>query len=116
MSFAARLIHSLTIVRTVADPDNLDAYGQPISTTVEIAVQGLVQPKTAKEMEDFRSAGTEIGDNTIFLAPRVLNSSDSILYGDGRYQIMGIRRFEFGRSPHLEVDARRIGTLAGVGS
>lgn len=109
MSFATRLIHDLTVVRTPRDESDLDDYGQPVAEApVETEVQGLVQPRSAREIIDSRNAGAEIGDHVIFLAPMDLHASDHILYAGDRYEIVGIRRFSFGRTPHLEVDAKRI--------
>jgi hypothetical protein len=109
MSFADRLIHTLTHVRVEYDDDLPDDRGQPTPLTpVETEVAGLVQPKNAREMLDFRSVGSEIADHVIFLAPMDLEASDAFTYGGDRYEITGIRRFEFGRTPHLEVDARKI--------
>lgn len=109
MSFSARLIHDLVIERTPRDLDDPDEYGQPTAGEPELTdVKGLVQPKSAREMANTQSAGAEVSDHTIFLAPMDLDPSDAILYGDRRYQITGIRSFEFGTSPHLEVDAQLI--------
>ncbi len=109
MSFAARLVHTLVHVRTELDAGDQDDYGQPTAlTSVETELRGLVQPKSANEMLDTRSAGSEIGDHTIFLEPMDLAASDAFTYSGDRYEILGIRRFEFGRTPHLEVDARKI--------
>lgn len=118
MSFAARLVHELTHVAVPLDPDVLDDRGQPTAgTPVTTSIRGLVQPRTAREMADSRSAGSEIADHVIFLAPMTLTEADHFLYGDDRLEIVGIRRYEFGRTPHLEVDARRItGDVADVGS
>jgi hypothetical protein len=110
MSFSARLVHSLTHVRVPRDIDDLDEYGQPTEgTAVETAVRGLVQPRNVREMQDSRSAGVDIGDHVIFLAPMDLDSSDHFIHDGTRYDIRGIRDFAFGRTPHLEVDAQRIG-------
>lgn len=117
MSFAARLIHDLTHVVTPGTGAD-DDYGQPgAGTPVTASVRGLVQPKSARELADTRSAGAALGDHVIFLAPMTLTEADHFLYGDDRLEIVGIRRYEFGRTPHLEVDARRItGDVADVGS
>lgn len=110
MSFAARLIHTLTHIRTPHDEGDLDEYGQPTAgTPVETTVRGLVQPRAVREVIESRSAGVEIGDHVIFLLPMDLEPSDAFVYDGDRYEIAGIREFSFGRTPHLEVDARRIG-------
>lgn len=109
MSFGARLIHTLTHSRTVRDSGALDEYGQPTAgTPTTAAVRGLVQPKSVREMDDSRSAGTEVADHTIFLPRMDLHPSDSFTFGGDRYEIVGIRDYNFGKTPHLEVDARRI--------
>jgi hypothetical protein len=110
MSFAALLTHSLTVVRTPRDDGDPDDYGQPTAgTPTRTDVRGLVQPKPQREMDDSRSAGTQIGDHTIFMRPMDLRASDAIEHGGERYEVVGIRYFAFGTAPHLEVDARRIG-------
>lgn len=105
MSFRARLVHSLTIRRTAfGQPD--DEYGQPDETTSTLSTQGLIQPKTAVEQADSRSAGAEVADHVIFLEPQLLYNSDVILDDQGQeYRIAAIRSFEYGRTPHIEVDA-----------
>lgn len=118
MSFASRLIHALTITTVTfsTNPNDDDAYGQPEPSTSDVTVKGLVQPKTAQELADSRSAGTEVGDFTIFLSPMDLDASAAIAYDGDRFSIKGIRAFDFGTSPHLEVDAQRVGPVAVAGS
>jgi len=114
VSFAARLIHSLTLV-SAAYSGTDDEYGQPATGTVtSTAVKGLVQPKTPREVADYRSAGVAVADHTIFLQPMALSEADHFLHGSNRLEIVGIRNYAFGRTPHLEVDARRIGDEAVV--
>lgn len=111
MSFLSLLTHPLTIIRTTFDDTEAErtTYGQPAQTTDEIEVVGLVQPKTATEMADSRSAGSEIADHTIFLLPMALYGSDVFEDVTGkRYTITGIRSFDFGSTPHLEVDAMAV--------
>ncbi len=107
MSFAARLVHAVTIVRsTYDDTDPDDEYGQPSATVTEIATRALIQPKSAREQVDTRSAGAQIADHTIFLLPQLLYPSDQFVDSGGQsYKITGIRSFEYGRTPHIEVDA-----------
>jgi hypothetical protein len=117
MSFAARLIHTLTSTRTVFDDTAAvqDEYGQPQETTTEIVVPGNVQPKKADEIADTRSAGAEIATHVIFLRPMALSPSDSIEDTEGRvYRITGIRRYEMGRTPHLEVDCYAVDSSGGT--
>lgn len=109
MSFASRLIHELVHVRTPHDEGDLDEYGQPTGgTPVSTEVRGLVQPRSVREIVDSRNAGTEIGDHVIFLALMDVHSGDYFEWQDDRYQVKGVRRFESGRSPHLEVDTVKI--------
>jgi hypothetical protein len=68
-----------------------------------------VQPKPAREVADTRSAGVPVADHVIFLEPMTLSEADHFLYGGDRLEIVGIRNYRFGHTPHLEVDARRIG-------
>lgn len=108
MSFAARLVHTLTHVATPEGPTD-DDYGQPVpGTPVTATVRGLVQPKSVREIADTRSAGAALSDHTIFLEPMTLSAADHFLYGTDRLEIVGIRSYDFGRTPHLEVDARRV--------
>lgn len=108
MSYAARLIHTLTHVSTPLSGSD-DAYGQPApGAPVTASVRGLVQPKSAREVADSRSAGVAVADHVIFLEPMTVSAADHFLYGDDRLEIVGIRSYAFGRTPHLEVDARRV--------
>lgn len=103
-------IHALTITRTSRDYNVLDERGQPTTSgTVVTSVYGLVQPRRVREMLDAESAGSEIGDHVIFIPIGTdLQSDDYITYGTDRYQVTGIRRFDFGALAHIEVDARLI--------
>lgn len=111
MPYAAKLVHSLTITRTEQDDaeESRDEYGQPAESTTTATVRGLVQPKSAREMAASHGAGSEVADHLIFLESGVdIATSDAITYAGERYEVIGIRRFEYGRTPHLEVDARRV--------
>ena len=132
MSFAALLVHPLAIVEpaVVGDPEDaadLDDYGNPTADAPSVTlVRGLVQPKTAREVAAFSQAGAEYSDHTIFLLPRRLSGAAYIadadasggLAGAGRFDVAGVRSFEFGTAPHLEVDVRLVGSTEGptVGS
>ena len=108
MSFGNRLVHELVHVSTPPTGDD-DEYGQPVpGTPVETTIRGLVQPRTVREMADSRSVGAEIADHVIYLLPMSLSAADHFLYDGDRYDITGIRSYEFGRTPHFEVDARRV--------
>lgn len=113
MSFAARLIHRLAIVSPTVEA-TFDEYNHSVpGDPVVVEVAGLVQPKSVREMPLVDQGGAMVADHTIFLLPQPLSSGAYIRFvpDDGdRYEIRGIRSFEFGRSPHLEVDARRVAT------
>lgn len=108
MSFGNRLVHELVHVATPLSGTD-DEYGQPVpGTPVQTTIRGLVQPRTVREMADSRSIGSEIADHVIFLLPMRLSSADHFVYDGDRYDIAGIRSYEFGRTPHFEVDAVRV--------
>jgi hypothetical protein len=118
MSFSSQLVHPLAIVTPVpAEPADVDEYGQPTAgTPVVELVSGMVQPKTARELAQANQAGAEIGDHTIFLLTRRLSNAAWIRDepdSGRRFDIVGIRSFEFGSAPHLEVDARLVGLPEG---
>lgn len=111
MSFAARLVHSLAIVTPTSDV-TVTEYGQPVAgEPLTVEVQGLIQPKSTREMALVSQAGAMVSDHTIYLQPRDLSGAAYIRRepDDGdRFEITGIRSYEFGRTPHLEVDCRRV--------
>ncbi len=123
MSFASLLIHPFAIVTpTTPDPNTVSEWGQPVAgpPTTEV-VSGLVQPKTAREMDLTTQGGAPISDHTIFLGLRRLSAAAYIRDepdAGRRFEITGIRSFEFGSAPHLEVDCRLVGSTEGpaVGS
>jgi hypothetical protein len=106
----SKFIHALLVERTEYDDTDRDDAGQPTpQTPTTTAVRGLVQPKTASEAEDYRSAGSEIADHTIFLPIGTdIRHADAIIQGARRYNVTGVRRFEFGGLAHLEVDAQLV--------
>ena len=111
MAFADRLVHSLAII-TPTDAGSLDDYGQPVAgDPITEYVAGLIQPKAAREIALTTQAGGMIADHVVFLEPIPLTNAAFIRYepDDGtRFEITGIRPFNFGQQPHLEVDTRRI--------
>lgn len=110
MSYAARLVHTLTHVRVPLDDRvaSRDEYGQPTpGEPVRTTVRGLVQPRTGSEAQHSRDAGTADSDHVIFLQRMTLDGSDWFEFGGGRFDIRAVRDFAFGGSPHMEVDARR---------
>ena len=108
----SRYVHSLVISRAVLDDTEAerDEYLQPVpSAPVLVEVRGLVQPRTAREAPDTRSAGSEVSDHVIFLPIDTdLEGADAIIHGTRRYNVTGVRRFEYGTLQHLEVDARLV--------
>lgn len=118
MSFSSRLIHSLAIV-TPSDTGE-DAFGQGDGLgSVTVLVPGLVQPRSAREMALINEGGPGVSDHVIFLLPQELSQAAYIRFDpdDGRrYEVHGIRSFEYGGSPHLEVDARLVGQPETVGA
>lgn len=126
MSYAARLVHRLAIVTTAEGAD--DDYGHPAdgSVTTE-AVRGLVQPRTAREMALLSQNGVPYSDHVIFLPSMRLDGAAYItdadtsgdpIDGGRRFEVVGVRSFEFGSTPHLEVDVKLVGSTVGptVGS
>jgi hypothetical protein len=123
MPIGDKLLHSLAIV-TPTTSGTLDDYGQPVAgePTVEL-VSGLIQPSLRRRGEEIllsSQAGAELADHVVFLAIRDLSNAAYIRFDpdDGdRYQVVGIRRYEFGTvSDHLEVDCHRITSEALVAS
>lgn len=126
MSLAARLIHRVAIVvPDSGDPENaadLDDYGHAIAGTLDVDVTfGLIQPRRTEEVAQLAQAGLELSDHVIFLLPRSVPQgawiadadASGILAGGRRFDVVGVRSFEFGRSPHLEVDVRLAGRSEG---
>jgi hypothetical protein len=118
VSYAALLVHPLAIVTpTNAAPAAVDDYGQPVpGTPTTTLVQGMVQPKTAQEVALTSQGGAEIGDFTIFLPSMRLSGAAYIRDepdGGRRFEIVGVRSLEFGSVPHLEVDAKLVGSTEG---
>ena len=133
MSFASLLTHRLAVVQPVAAGDPLQAsglgeYGQPLpAAPVSRAVLGLVQPRTAREVDNTLQSGVETSDHVIFLLPQKLaavgwiadaDASGNPIPGGRRFDIVGVRSYEFGSQPHLEVDVKLVGSTEGptVGS
>lgn len=104
-------VHDLTIRRTTYD-DTVglrDEAGQPSPTETTTAVKGLVQPRSVSELDDSRSAGSQVSTHVIFLplATDIVHA-DAVDWDGGRLQVTGVRRFEYGRLAHLEVDAMAV--------
>lgn len=120
MGFLDRLRHTVTIERVAFDDsDELrDDYGQPVRVVSTESARALVQPRSVTEMPSSTHSGAEVGSHVIFMPLVDLDHADAIVHGADRYEIKGVRRFTYGRTPHLEVDAQLVtGTRAGsVGS
>lgn len=121
MSFASLLTHSLALVTpTQPDPDDVDGYGEPLpGPDIVVLMNGLVQPKTAKEMAHTLEQGTEISTHVVFLLPMEIEVGSYIRDQPDtgrRFQVRGVRSFEYGQqSPHLEVDVFLVGSTEGPG-
>jgi len=108
-------VHDLTLQTVAFDdtPAARDAAGQPVRTVSSSSVRGLVQPRRVEEVPDPRSAGAEISDHVVFLPLATpIEHVDAILWGSSRLQVVGVRRFDFGRLAHLEVEARLVTATA----
>jgi hypothetical protein len=107
------LVHRLSIERPVSSGE--DEYGHAILSYEALdQVDGLIQPKSAREVANLLQAGAVVGEYTVFLFRRDLTEADRLrdvtTEPDGPvYQITGIRDFAFGKLAHLQVDAHRIG-------
>lgn len=111
MSLAGLLAHRLALVT----PTFAVVGGETVQTgTTVVAADGLVQPRSAAEIAALSQAGAEVSNHVIFLELRDIGpgtwiSDNPADPGAGRrYDITGIRRFDFGGSPHLEIDARLV--------
>lgn len=118
MSLAALLVHPLAIVTpTTGSPASASDWNQPTHGTPEtVFVHGLVQPRTAREMALTTQEGAPVSDYTIFLLPRRLSGSAYIRDEPDtgrRFEVQGVRSYEYGTTPHLEVDCRLVGQPEG---
>lgn len=111
MSFSGLLEHKLAIVTPTFDV----VGGETVQTgTAVVPVDGMVQPRDANEIAALSQAGAEVSTHVIFLDLRDIDSGSWISDNPadpsaGRhYDITGVRRLDFGGSPHLEIDARLV--------
>lgn len=118
MSFRNLLVHDLALV-TPTDAGTLDADGQPAAgARVVTPIPGMVQPRSVLAHAEDRAleglAGPLIGSHVIFLELRAIPAgawiSDNPADVDAgrRYNVLAVRRYEFGTSPHLEIDAELV--------
>jgi hypothetical protein len=120
------LNHVVHLERDV-DSGTEDEYGH--STTIPSVGEDFrasIQPKSAREVALISQAGAPIGDWTIFLLPRDVDTADKIVHDsstcpireaadlpDATFELTGVRNAA-GVGHHLEVDARLVGTVAAV--
>ncbi len=114
------LVHRLAICTpTIPDPTDVDDYGdQQRGAEAVVVVQGLVQPRSAKEAPQTLEAGVELTTHVIFLLPRNIEGGSYIRDEPDtgrRFEIHGVRSHEYGTVPHLEVDALLVGSTEGPG-
>jgi hypothetical protein len=125
MSLSGLLDHRVYVSRKVDGAD--DDYGHPVTTQeVGESFAAAIQPKSIREVVAIDQAGSPVGDWTLFFAPRVVTEADALIHDAAacpkvdtadlptcRFEITGVRNAA-GRGHHLEVDARLVGTSAGV--
>lgn len=118
MSFRSLLVHRLALIAP-SDSGTLDADGQPVAgDRVVTPVPGLIQPKSvlarARDRALEGEAGPLIGSHDIFLelmaipAGAWISDNPTDVDAGRRYDVVGVRRYEFGTSPHLELDAQLV--------
>jgi head-tail adaptor len=109
-SIEARFRDRLVVQRASATVDGLgdpvlDEYGQPVVEWSPIAtIDGLVVPKTSREVVLQSQGGAVVNDHTVYVMPGDITAADRILrYGTtGPYfQVTGIRD---ALGDHLELD------------
>lgn len=120
MSFAARLTHTVSIIRqdkTGAESD----YGHPVTEDQVLStVKAAIQPRNGREADLVSQGGPAVGDHVIFLLPTDLTTADAILHDhlacpvtadmpSARFEIEVIRNAA-GLGHHLEVDVTLVGS------
>lgn len=130
MSFAARLTHTVSILRD-HETGSEDAHGQPLTSEQSIAtVKAAIQPRSGfveQEADAISQAGPALSEHVIFMLPTDLTTAD-VIYHDAavcpvtsdlptaRFEIVGVPNAA-GLGHHLEVVARMVGgALAAAGS
>jgi hypothetical protein len=117
VSFDARLLHSLAVVRTARD-GTPDEWGQPTpgTPTVVATFRGLIQPKSAREIALISQAGAEVSDHTLFCRPLDIRGGDYVRFDpdDGRrYEVLTVPDVA-GLGHHLECALRMVEAEARV--
>lgn len=111
MPLAGLLSHRLAVVTPTFEVVNGETT--PTGQSVD-PVDGLVQPRSAAEVAALSQAGAEVSTHVVFLELRELaagawiSDNPADVAAGHRYDVTGVRRFEFGSAPHLEVDARLV--------
>lgn len=118
MSLAGLLVHPLAIVTpTTPNPSTATEWNQPVPGTPEtVVVDGLVQPKTAREQALTTQGGAPVSDHVIFMLPRRVSQAAYIRDEPDtgrRFEVVGVRSYEYGTAPHLEIDCRLVGQPEG---
>jgi hypothetical protein len=111
MGLAARLVHRLAIVTPTSAGEDADGQPVPGAPRVEL-VNGLVEPKTARELVALSQAGSQVSTHTVLLMPRTIGAGAWIRDepdAGRRFDITGIRTFDAGRDQHIELDASLVG-------
>jgi hypothetical protein len=87
----------------------LDDYGQPVLGWTAIAtIDGLIVPKTSREVALQSQGGAVVNDHTVYVMPGDVTAADRILrYGTSGpyYQVTGIRD---ALGDHLELDVKAV--------
>lgn len=102
-----------------------DDYEVP-ATTLEVGenFNASIQPKSIREVAQIAQAGANVGDWTLFVLPRRIDTSDKIVHvsedcpireaadlPDAVFELTGVRNAA-GVGHHLEIDARLVGSPA----
>lgn len=102
-------VHTLTIQRNTP-AGAPDEYNQTPSVWADLAtVQGLVQPKGAREKAQLNQAGTVSSDYSIHLPLSTdVDEADRIVYAGETYQVEGIERRPYGGLAHIRLNASKV--------
>lgn len=121
-AFGSRLTHTVSIIRQF-DSSNLNDYGQPITSDVELAsVRAAIQPRKAREQDAVGQGGPSVTDYVVYLFPTDLTTADAIFHDEavcpvpndlptGRFEISGVPNAA-GLGHHLEVACHLVAAAA----
>lgn len=116
VAFDRHLRHTLTIVRLAPDNSDLDDYGQPTTTSTDLAtVRCRIDPKTnpmgrtgGVEESLSQDVGAQLNDFTIYMRQTDITPADILRDANGvQYRVMQVRDGG-GAGHHYEVDVRRL--------